>query len=772
MALSKLGQADASDAACKSFLEKYPKSMLRPSVMFWQAENSYRRGVELAKKADAPADEVKKLQEQAAGQYAAVVAKWPEFAQASAARYGLGMAYYRQGEYEKAAKELGNILEADRVGDLAMASYYQADCLIRTMPENAEDALSAARLAAQLEDATKLLSSFVGGEERPETPDALSKLADCYQREAMILAEPPEKAKAFQGARETYDKLVSKYPKHPAYATAVMDRATCMSAMGDPRGAINELNRFRNDANLAKSDVAPLALTRLAELMTGHGRAVDAAAMLEKARGEYEGQLAADPKRTAWIPGLRYQYAIALKESGKTKEALALLEAIAKEFADRPEAAEASLASIGVKKDVALARLSAARQAVAAVPVDQAVDPKLLEAQAEAVKGVTEIANALAEHAERLAEKAEGSDLHVRTLRDASAAWRAVAEVEIDAARRAKAAQSLARLKERLAKEPPVAGKSNSAPRPAEVRLASIPVTPAEQKARDLASKALEAGPDSPVCDGLRLEMAKAYFDRGEADPAIQLLSAALDKAAGTEQGQKLRVWLGNAYLMKKDASGAMQQALAALENANSPTRPAAYLVKGRAQMLAKDYQAAITTLSRYRNGAEKYVQAGPVTEEGLLRLGEAYAAAGNWEESRATYEHLLSRFPQGKWATEARFGKALALQKAKRFDQAVEAYQEVTRRTGSEMAARAQMQIGLCRAEQKRWREAVNELLAVPGTYDYADVAASASIEAGKALVELKEPAKAKDVLERVVRENPGTEWAAAARKRLAEIH
>jgi TolA-binding protein len=50
--------------------------------------------------------------------------------------------------------------------------------------------------------------------------------------------------------------------------------------------------------------------------------------------------------------------------------------------------------------------------------------------------------------------------------------------------------------------------------------------------------------------------------------------------------------------------------------------------------------------------------------------------------------------------------------------------------------------------------------------------VSANASIEAGKALVELKEPAKAKDVLERVVRENPGTEWAAAARKRLAEIH
>ena len=151
--------------------------------------------------------------------------------------------------------------------------------------------------------------------------------------------------------------------------------------------------------------------------------------------------------------------------------------------------------------------------------------------------------------------------------------------------------------------------------------------------------------------------------------------------------------------------------------------------------------------------------------------MAEAYAAAGNWEESRATYEHLLGRFPQGRFVSEAKFGAGLALQKAKQFDRAVEAYQEVTRRTGSELAAKAQMQIGLCRAEQKRWEDAVKELMVVPGTYDYADVAASASLEAGKALVEMKEPAKAKDVLQRVVRDYSGTEWATAAQKRLAEI-
>jgi TolA-binding protein len=37
---------------------------------------------------------------------------------------------------------------------------------------------------------------------------------------------------------------------------------------------------------------------------------------------------------------------------------------------------------------------------------------------------------------------------------------------------------------------------------------------------------------------------------------------------------------------------------------------------------------------------------------------------------------------------------------------------------------------------------------------------------------VELKQPAEAKDILKRVVRDHPGTEWAQQAEKGLAAIH
>jgi TolA-binding protein len=100
-----------------------------------------------------------------------------------------------------------------------------------------------------------------------------------------------------------------------------------------------------------------------------------------------------------------------------------------------------------------------------------------------------------------------------------------------------------------------------------------------------------------------------------------------------------------------------------------------------------------------------------------------------------------------------------------------VQAYTEATRKTNSETAAKAQLQIGLCRAEQKRWQDAVNELLIVPATYDYADVAANSSLAAAKALVELQQKDKAREVLKGVVEDHPSTAWAQEAQKRLAEI-
>jgi tetratricopeptide (TPR) repeat protein len=756
MALHKAGDYPGSERACAALLEKHPQSMLRPSVMFWQAENALKQG----------------KKEEAVAKYQAVIDKYPEFAQAGLARFGLGMAIYAKGDYAKAAKVLGGISPPDRQGELLAASYYEADCLLRTLPQASDDALSAARLAKQLEDAVGLLSNFVSSnEERPEMPDAMLKLADCYQRNAAIIADQQEKVRLYQGARETYDKLMQKYQRHPAMAQAVMNRAEMLAATGDVNSAINELNRFRSDANLVKSETAPAALIKLSQIMVKNGRAVDASVMMEKARADFEKTLLSDPKKAPLAAQMRYHHGVALREAGRGKEALALFEGIISQWPDTAEASEASLASIQVRQKESIDKLRATRQAVASAPANKPVDAKLVEAKQGAMKIAADVADAFAKHADKIAAKAEGSDLHVRTLRDAAVTWRAIAEAEVEAARRARAEEALKKLQTRAASKTRPTGKSNSTPLAPEIKLSSIPAQPAEAKAREFFNKALEAAPDSPLANEIRLELAEMHIARGEADPAIQLISTAIDHNPPQLVLEQLRIRLGQCHLLKNDFEGALAQAVVCLNDTNSPIRPSAYLLRGRALMAQRNWPEAMTVLSRYLNGAEKYRNAGPVTEEGLLALAEASRAAGAWEPARMAYENLIQRFPQSKHLGDSWFGMGLALQQGKQFDRAVSAFTEATRKTNSETAAKAQLQIGLCRAEQKRWQEAVNELLIVPLTYDYADVSANSSLAAAKALVELKQKDQAKEVLKGVVEDHPATVWAAEAAKRLAEI-
>src|SRR5205085_1838045 len=115
------------------------------------------------------------------------------------------------------------------------------------------------------------------------------------------------------------------------------------------------------------------------------------------------------------------------------------------------------------------------------------------------------------------------------------------------------------------------------------------------------------------------------------------------------------------------------------------------------------------------------------VSDRALLRLGHALAHLGQWDASRQAHEALAGRFNTSPWIHEARYGIGWALQSQKQYDQAVNYYQLVTAATATETAAKAQLQIGLCRLEQKRYAEAVSALLVVPFTFDYPELNAVA---------------------------------------------
>jgi tetratricopeptide (TPR) repeat protein len=119
----------------------------------------------------------------------------------------------------------------------------------------------------------------------------------------------------------------------------------------------------------------------------------------------------------------------------------------------------------------------------------------------------------------------------------------------------------------------------------------------------------------------------------------------------------------------------------------------------------------------------------------------------------------------------EARFTAGFALQKMGQFDPAIRSFEELSKRDRTEFAAKAQFQIGLCRMEQKKYAEALQAFLLVVYCHEYPELTATARLEASRALEALKQHPQAKEMVQRVLAENPQGPWNAAAQKRLAEI-
>src|SRR5262249_24830536 len=149
-----------------------------------------------------------------------------------------------------------------------------------------------------------------------------------------------------------------------------------------------------------------------------------------------------------------------------------------------------------------------------------------------------------------------------------------------------------------------------------------------------------------------------------------------------------------------------------------------------------------------------------------------ALAHLKQWDASRQAHEQVVARFGNGPWVAEARYGIGWAFQNQGQYDNAVNAYSQVTGAVATELAAKAQFPIGLCRLEQKRYPDATAALLVVPYTYDYPEWTAGALVEAARSLTEQKQREQAARLLKRVLRDHPDSAWAEVAKKRLEALN
>lgn len=769
-ALHLAGKFKESDDACVKFQQTYPQSVLLPMVLFRMAENAYLVATTAANKPDLPnrEQELPKLFGEAIKRYRPLIEKYPEFEYVQIARNGLASSHYQLAQFEEAIPVLEAIPEPDRVGKLVTVPYLLADCLARLFPPDADDALSAARLTQDVEKAIKLLDGFLAAEPKSaDAPDALLKLGYCHQRMAGLTADPQEKGKILQTARQTYEKLPQQFGSHALIPTAYFERAKCIAESGDVNGAINELNRFQGEFKAAP--IAPLALLRLSSLLRSQNKPADAEKVLAACRAAHEGAMQNDPARVAWVPLVQYHQGLALKEQNKLPEARAIFEGIAKQFANRPEAPEAAWRAGQCRREEALAKRQAA-QLIIAKPDAKPDEVKTAQAaEQDSLKLLRETGQYFEQQAQQLATKSAGSEAHLRMLYDGAWSYRTVADAEIELARKQMQADAVKKRQDELAK---LAKPGEPVPTvyPPEIAAAAIPIQPAEQKSRDLYKGLIAAGPDKPLSLHARLELGELHARRDEQKEAVALLNEAIDKDPPAELADRLRLRLGSCYLAQKDFPNAIGQFEAVLSNEKSLAAPEARYRAGEVHLQQEDWAGAIQKLQPFRDLQPLHNLPG-VSDRAVLRLGHAFAHAGQWDQSRQTLELFTQRYGNSVWLDEARYGIAWAWQNQKQFDQAVNTYSQVTNRTAAEVAAKAQLQIGLCRLEQKRPAEAASALLVVPFTYDYPEWSAVALCEASRAFVDMKQPSQAGKLLERVVKDYPQSQWTEVAKKRLREI-
>jgi TolA-binding protein len=785
-ALHLAGDYGNSDQAVARFIQAYPKSTLLPAVLFRHAENAYFSLLAAEKIPDANqrAKEIARLSDETAKRYQVVIDKYPEFGYVNLARYGVGMVHYRKGEYEKAEKAFEAIASADRNGDLAMVPYLIADCTMRLAPTKVEDAIAGGKLQEDLGKAAELLDGFIGADPKGAlTADALLKLGLCRQRMGALIGMPKERGEMLNAARTTYQRIQKDFPQSPLVPQSLLEAAKCLALMTpDKNGAIGELRRFTTDP-LRQTPVAPMAILDLAILLREQGaqlsaqnqhqpaqqKAEEAAKLIADCRQQHEANLAKDPERAGWVPLLQYHQAVALREANKLADARALFDNVVKTAPTRPEAIDASLRSGQCLLQEGEQKIDAGKKRKATPnlkPEDyQAADKTI----AEGYKNVADAVAYFEGQAEQWRQKQPTAEARARMFYEAAWGHRRLAGPEVAAAR-AKIQQDLWNKMQEEAKKKDPKYQPPAVPDLPDVPLASVPLTPEETKARADYQAIISQIAESALAVDARFELSELAAERNDHNTAVQLLAQALDKEPGPELTDKIRLRLAAALAAKKDIKAALAQFDAVASNPKSPQAAQAQYRAGECLLNQGDAGEAVKRLAPFRDNP-MYQNVPNVTDRALLRLGHALAQLNQWDPSLQAHQLVLQRFPNSSWVHEARYGTGWAFQNKKDFENAVNWYTQVANGTATELGAKAQLQMGLCRLEQKRYPEAAAALLVVPFTFDYPELSAAALVEAARCYTELKQKDQAEKLLQRVLKDHAKSKWAEVAKERLEAL-
>jgi len=759
------GDYSRSDRTCDDFQKRYPKSMLIPAIWFRSAENALMSAVHYRRSGyNRSREDIDAMYKEAVNRYQRLLGKFPDFSEAHLARYGLATAQYRLGWYEEAMATVSAIPEADRSGKLAAVPYLMADCHIRTFPKTTDNALTAGKLMTQATKAIKLLEAFASGQAKsPRAPDALLKLGYCCQRLGSVVADPAARKNAYTQGKDAYARLIKNYSTDPLVPTAMAEQAKCMVLLGDSKSALNELDRFQREPFRSKS-TAPLAITQFSSLLRAHGRAIDAARIAKDCLTLHEKDMSSDPVRRAWLPALRYEYALAVMDTGNLPDAQELFSSLNRKYPKSPEGLNALWRMGQCQRRELKAFMDALAKTGGAAGTDSDVDKKA----SRAASNTATAANTLIAQAKVVAKTAKGSNAHLRLIYEAAWCHRILGQREVESARRQLQKDTMYVTRSRLApgssrKPPP----TNLAP--PRILLEDLPLQKSETRAIELYQELIAAAPQGSLAARTRFELSEMFAQRRKHDEAVELLETLLENNPPGELAQMARLRLAACLLDRGDHKRATALAKVASAKAKGQQVGHVQYIIGEAYMLQKEWSKAIEQLRVFRD-EDTYRRMSSIVDKALLRLGYAYEQTGNWGESRRSFDSVGSYAPRSPWIYEAQFGSAWARENSNDLTNALSVYASITTKTFCRSAARSQLRIGHCYLKQKKYPEAAKAFMVVPYTYNYPDICAEAWFQAGVAHLQSKKTAEAENAWKQLLRYHPESKLNAQAKELLSK--
>jgi TolA-binding protein len=280
---------------------------------------------------------------------------------------------------------------------------------------------------------------------------------------------------------------------------------------------------------------------------------------------------------------------------------------------------------------------------------------------------------------------------------------------------------------------------------------------------RDLATKR----PDSPLAAESWFRAGEFHESAKEPAEAAKAYAAGLAKAKTVELREKLQYKLGWVQYGRGEFAEAATVLLAQIkEHPRGELLVDATYLAGECLYRQNRFREALPLFEQVIAAkAQKYLA------RSLYRGGACQAGLKQWPESQKTYAALIEQFPNFEQVQEARYGVAWALQNQEKLDNARTIYEQITKAVNTETAAKSRFMIGEIAFRQKKHREAVEHFLEVALGYPYEEWQALSYYEAGRCFIQLKEPRKAIETLETLVKKFPNHSRARDAATLIAEL-